>query len=131
MTKEERKAIYSPRDDTPIIIKEADKSAGIGVWDKEDYLAEAKTRLKDKDVYQELKGNIVGPLEKIIKVFYEKWEIEKRCDETDYFLVNNPNLGRFYLFSKKHKRLQNVPARPVIWFWILHWKYISFSRVSS
>ena len=72
LTKEERKAIYSPRDDTPIIIKEADKSAGIGVWDKEDYLAEAKTRLKDKDVYQEFKGNIVGPLEKIIKVFYEK-----------------------------------------------------------
>ena len=26
------------------------KSSGIGVWDKEDYLAEAKTLLKDKDV---------------------------------------------------------------------------------
>ena len=37
------------------------------VWDREDYLAEARTQLKDKNVYQELKGNIVGPLEKIVK----------------------------------------------------------------
>ena len=32
----------------------------------------------------------------------------------DYFLVNNPRLGRFYLLPKIHKRLQNVPGRPVI-----------------
>ena len=32
----------------------------------------------------------------------------------DYFLVNNPKLGRFYLLPKIHKRLQNVPGRPVI-----------------
>ena len=37
------------------------------VWDREDYLAEARTELKDKDVYQELKGNIEGLLE----VLYE------------------------------------------------------------
>ena len=36
-------------------------------------------------------------------------------DETlDYFLVNNSKLGRFYLLPKIHKRLQNVPGRPVI-----------------
>ena len=36
-------------------------------------------------------------------------------DETlDYFLVNNPKLGRFYLLPKIHKRLHNVPGRPVI-----------------
>ena len=32
----------------------------------------------------------------------------------DYFLVNNPKLGRFYLLPKIHKRLFNVPGRPVI-----------------
>ena len=72
LTKEERQAIYSLRDDTSIIIKEADKGSGIVVWDREDYLAEARTQLKDKYLYQELKGNIVGPLEKIIKSVYEK-----------------------------------------------------------
>ena len=36
-------------------------------------------------------------------------------DETlDYFLVNKPKLGRFYLLPKIHKRLLNVPGRPVI-----------------
>ena len=31
-----------------------------------------------------------------------------------YFLDNNPERGRFYLLSKIHKRLYNVPGRPVI-----------------
>ena len=36
-------------------------------------------------------------------------------DETlGYFLVNKPKLGRFYLLPKIHKRLLNVPGRPVI-----------------
>ena len=116
LTKGERQAIYSLRDDTSIIIKEADKGSGIVVWDREDYLAEARTQLKDKDVYQELKGNIVGPLEKIIKSVLRKVRNRKDIsDETlDYFLVNNPKLGRFYLLPKIYKRLHNVPGRPVI-----------------
>ena len=116
LTKQERHALYSLRDDTSIIIKEADKGSGIVVWDREDYLAEARTQLKDKDVYQELKGNIVGPLEKIIKSVLRKVRDRKDIsDETlDYFLVNNPKLGRFYLLPKIHKRLYNVPGRPVI-----------------
>ena len=32
----------------------------------------------------------------------------------DYFSVNNPKLGRFYLLPKIHKRLHDVPGRPVI-----------------
>ena len=32
----------------------------------------------------------------------------------EYFSVNNPKLGRFYLLPKTHKRLHNVPERPVI-----------------
>ena len=63
LTKEERHALYSLRDDTSIIIKEVDKGSGFVVWDREHYLAEARTEVKDKDVYQELKGNIEGLLE--------------------------------------------------------------------
>ena len=50
LTKEERQAIYSLRDDTLIIIKLADKGSGIVVWDRQDYLVEARTQHKDKDV---------------------------------------------------------------------------------
>ena len=60
LTKEERQAIYFLRHGTSIIIKEADKGSGIVVWDKEEHLAETRTQLKDKDVYQELKGNIAS-----------------------------------------------------------------------
>ena len=38
-------------------------------------------------------------------------------DETlDYFLVNNPKLGRFYLLPEIHKRLHIVPGRPVFYY---------------
>ena len=39
----------------------------IVVQGREDYLFEARTQLEDRDVYQELKGNIESPTEKIIK----------------------------------------------------------------
>ena len=32
----------------------------------------------------------------------------------EYFFINKPKLGRFYLLRKIHKRLHNVPGRPVI-----------------
>ena len=57
-----------------------------------------------------------GPLEKIIKTVLKKIRDRRDISDStlDYFLVNNPKLGRFYLLPKIHKRLQNVPGRPVI-----------------
>ena len=44
--------------------------------------------------------------------------VRKRGDISDktldYFLINNPKLGRFYLLPKIHQRLHDVPGRPVI-----------------
>ena len=50
MTKGERNARYSLRDNTSIIIKEDDKGSGAVVWDRDYYLAEAKKQLDDKEV---------------------------------------------------------------------------------
>ena len=115
LTKGERNALYSLRDDTSIIIKETDKGSGVVIWDREDYLAEAKKQLDDKEVYQELRGDVESRLEKIVKKVIRK--LRNRGDishETlDYFSVNNPKLGRFYLLPKIHKRL-HVPGRSVI-----------------
>lgn len=71
LTKDEMQPIYSLKDDTSIIIKEADKDSGIVLWDKEEYLTKARTQLQDKDVYQELMKNIEYPLEEIIKSVLE------------------------------------------------------------
>ena len=116
ISEEERKAIDSLRNDTSIIIKEADKGSCIVVWDREDYLKEAESQLGDKGVYEKLSGDTVSPLIEVIKSCIDS--IDKRGDiprETlDYFLVDNPKLGRFYLLPKIHKRLYRVPGRPVI-----------------
>ena len=116
LTKGERNALYLLQDDPSIIIKEADKGSAVVVWDREDFLREANSQLSDKDVYREIKGDAEGPLMNVIKSVLRK--IRNRGDindeTSDYFLVNNPKLGRFYLLPKIHKRLHNVPCRPVI-----------------
>ena len=53
------------------------------------------SQLSDKTVYREVKGDAEGPLMKVINSVLRK--IRSRGDISDYFLVNNPKLGRFYL----------------------------------
>ena len=115
LTKGERNALYLLRDDPSIIIKEFDKGSAVVVWDREDYLREANSQLSAKDVYREVKGDAEGTLMKVISFLRKIRNRGEISDETlDYFLVNNPKLGRFYLLPKIHKRLHNVPGRPVI-----------------
>ena len=60
---------------------------------REDYLVEARTQLEDRDVYQELKGNIESPTEKIIKRVLRK--VRNRInlsDEHQIFFVWQPKV---------------------------------------
>ena len=41
LTKKEREALYSLKDDPSIIIKGADRGRVVVVWDREDYLKDA------------------------------------------------------------------------------------------
>ena len=41
LTREEREALYSLKDDPSIIMKDADKGSIVVVWDRENYLKEA------------------------------------------------------------------------------------------
>ena len=50
ITKEERDALCSLRNDSTIIIKGAEKSSVVVVWDREDCLREAYKQLEDKEV---------------------------------------------------------------------------------
>ena len=72
LTKKEREALYSLKDDTSIIIKGADKVSVVVVWDREDYLKEAYRQLNDKEVFEQVPddpsviGNtLIKALEKI------------------------------------------------------------------
>ena len=115
LTKEERLALNSLRDDTSIIIKEADKGSGVVVWDRKDYLKEAEKQLGDKETYEKL-SNPVSPLISIVKGCLS--QVKNRGDtpnETlEYFFINKPKPGWFYLLPKIEKRRHNVPGRLVI-----------------
>ena len=97
------------------MIKGADKGSAVVVWDREDYVKEAENQLGDTNIYEEV-PNDAEPLMNIILNTLEN--IRKRgdvCTDTlNYFLIKDVKFARFYLLPKIHKRLSNVPGRPVI-----------------
>ena len=72
LTNEERDALYSLRDDSTIIIKDADKSLVVVVWDRGDYLKESYKQFEDREAHEEVSSDpnvlvntIIKALEKI------------------------------------------------------------------
>ena len=115
LTKEEREALYSLKDDRSIIIKGADKGSAVVVWDREDYLNEAYRQLDDKEVYEQLPDDpsvLANTLMKALEKIRLRGDLSK--DTPDYFLVKDPKFARFYLLPKIDKRLHDVSGRPVI-----------------
>ena len=112
LTREEKVALNNLRSDHTIIIKEADKGSGVVVWDREDYISEAKNQLMDPGVYQKFNNDPSTLVQRVINDaisnIEERGDIEEKTLE--YFMVNNPKLGRFYLLPKIHKRLSSVPG---------------------
>ena len=96
-----------------IVIKGADKGSAVVVW--EDYIKEAEKQLGDSDDHEEVPDDS-EPLTSTIHRTIEK--IKKRADlkkgTIKYFELKDSKFARFYLLPKIHKRLNNVPDRPVI-----------------
>ena len=115
LTKEERDALYSLRDDSTNIIKGPDKGSVVDVWDREDCLKEAYKQLEDREVYEEVSSDSNVLINTIIKAL-EKIRLRGVLsgDTLNYFVADDPKFARFYLLPKIHKRLHIVPGRPVI-----------------
>ena len=78
-------------------------------------MIEAEKQLGNEEAYEEV-FNDPAPLLKTINAVIakiRKWGDLKR-DNLDYFIMKDPKFARFYLLPKIHKRLHNVPGRPVI-----------------
>ena len=99
------------KNDNTIVIRGADKGSGVVVWDRE----EAHKQLSDEEVYEDV-TNDPSALESTI--FIALIKIRARgdfsADTAEYFFNNDPKFARFYFLPKIHKRLHNVPSRPVI-----------------
>ena len=111
MTKGERNAVCSLKNDNSIIVKEADKGSAVVAWDREarnleegKRQKEAKNQLNDKNVYKEFTGDVEGPLEKIIKTVIQKVRdsIDISDNTLDYLLVNNPRNPRKVLHATEN-----------------------------
>ena len=115
LTREERSAFYNLKNDKNIVIKCADKSSAVAVWDRDDYIKEAEKQLGDKEIYEEV-CNDPEPLISTIHNAIEKIRLrgDLNADTIKYFMVKDPKFARLYLLPKIHKRLHDVPCRPVI-----------------
>ena len=121
LSKLEWEAIRSLAGDGSIVIKKADKGSCMVVWDRLDYLMEAEKQLKDRKVYQEVKfsENILTDLVEKSNTMFKKLRrkgviSEKELKYFSFEYKKATNLGKLYLLPKIHKRLKNVPGRPVI-----------------
>ena len=115
LTRDERGTLPDLKNDKTIVIKGADKGSAVVVWDRDDYIQEAEKQLGDKEIYEKI-SNDPQPL---IDTNYRTVEkLRKRgdlsADNIKYFMVKDRKFARFYLLPKIHKRLENVPRRPVI-----------------
>ena len=119
--KEEWRAIRLFADDRSIVIKKADKGSCVVVWDKNDYVLEAQKNFSDPSVYQDVSNseNILLKLsEASSKIFSslrrKGFVTEKHLKYFTYEYKKATNFGKLYLLPKIHKRLFDVPERPVI-----------------
>ena len=121
MSKEEWEALRGLADDRSIVIKQSDKGSCVVVWCRDDYIKEANKQLEDKTVYKDIDfketilSDLVDKSNRIFKSLYTlKFITEKEIKYFSYDFKKTTNLGKLYLLPKIHKRLHNVPGRPVI-----------------
>ena len=91
------------------------------IWERSDYIKEAEKQLGDKSVNQKVNFEekcLSQLVDKSNSSFKELKRMGCISDKTlkyfTYEFKKTTNLGKFYLLPKIHKRLENVPGRPII-----------------
>ena len=60
LTREKRSALYNLKNDKNVVIKSADKGSAVVVWDRDDYIKEAENQLADKDIYEDVRNDLLS-----------------------------------------------------------------------
>ena len=121
LSKEEWEAVRTLADDHNIVIKKADKVSSVVIWERNDYVTEAESQPKNKLVYKKVsfKQHMLCELVTKSNGFFKDLRrsgciTEKELKYFSYEYKKITNLGKLYLLPKIHKRLENVPGKPVI-----------------
>ena len=96
LTLDERTAVYDLRNDTSIIIKEADKGSVVVIWDKEDYLKEAEGQLSCKEMYKEVTNNpsyLIDTMHRTLEKIQKRGGIDTNTQSISMW--RNPNSADF------------------------------------
>ena len=104
------------------MIKRADKGSCVVIWDKSDYVKEAEIELSNQNVYKsvEFKDKILTELVEKSNHFFKSLKTSSKISEKElqYFTYKYKKItslgGKVYLLPIIHKRLFDVPWRPVI-----------------
>ncbi|XP_075207972.1 uncharacterized protein LOC142312872 [Anomaloglossus baeobatrachus] len=118
LTREERCALVKLKNNTSLIIKNADKGGGIVIQDRGAYIQEALRNLSNPFHYE---------VTDILHTAYNQSVLEYRAliqraialgvlnkHESKFLEVKNPRVAFYYHLPKIHKCLHNPPGRPII-----------------
>ena len=84
------------------------------VRNREYYIKEAEKQLEDCDLYEEVPDDpepLITSIHRMIEKIRKRQDLKK--ETIKYFEVKDPKFAMFHLLPKIHKRLNNVPGRPV------------------
>ena len=84
------------------------------VRNREYYIKEAEKQLEDCDLYEEVPDGpepLITSIHRMIEKIRKRQDLKK--ETIKYFEVKDPKFAMFHLLPKIHKRLNNVPGRPV------------------
>ncbi|CAJ0958904.1 unnamed protein product [Ranitomeya imitator] len=116
LSRSEKVALRSLRDNKQIIIKPADKGGAIVVMDRTSYSQEIHRQLSDQETYAIIQRDpttiVRSKINGVITHYLDRNIIDKK---TATFLSNlHPITPVFYVLPKIHKSLVNPPGRPIV-----------------
>ncbi|KAG6932668.1 hypothetical protein G0U57_020942, partial [Chelydra serpentina] len=109
LSRAERNAIQSLRNNPDIIIKEADKGGAVVIMNRSDYQKEAARQLSNTKFYRPLSSD---PTEEYTKKLHHLLRTFPTLTQEQINIPLEPRPGLFYLLPKIHK--PGNPGRPII-----------------
>ncbi|CAJ0957757.1 unnamed protein product, partial [Ranitomeya imitator] len=113
---EEKRALSTLKENKQIIIKPADKGGSIVVLDRDYYMREIRTQLRDLDTYQPIGNNPTFEISKEIKDLVTHYTTIGIIDTKlgDFLVKQHPVIPVFYTLPKIHKHPLKPPGRPIV-----------------
>ena len=116
LTKRQRFALKKLQKRKDIIIKPADKGAGIVILSPQQYESEANRQLQNNQYYtpatEEELPKIQKEIVKLCNNYVHQGTLPK--DSAKHILQNDPRPARFYLLPKIPKNINQPPGRPIM-----------------